>query len=291
MNEKKLTKKLLTFVISVFMGFAGKADAITLTQSVNKTEMAFEDSIKFEITVEWNGPQFAFRFTNPLNPYIDRLRVGRFSSSINSAGKDKDEVTTKKFTYVLEPTSSGLGKIDPIKISYVSWPDSIPGEMITEKVSISIADQILKENSDSSNLWFYLIAGLILAGGGAGVFIAKSKAANTKVPIKTPVDMALEELAKVTSESGSDLKKFQTGVYSLLSDFLKTRYNMNVGGLTQSELEVQISKTSLSVPQKSGIIDWLMQAERDKFGPIEASPGETVRLENDLRKFFENLKV
>lgn len=287
----KLKIRPLLFTALAMLGFALSANAITLTQSVNKTEMAFEDSVQFDVTVEWKGPQFAFRFPHPLNPYIDRLKIGRYSSSISSTGQGKEESTTKKFTYVLEPTSGGKGKIDPITIAYVSWPDSIPGELVTELVMIDIADEVIVAKSSGSILWYFIIGGILLLGGGAGVFIVRNKTAKSKVPVKTPVDAAIEELDNTKAESGSDLKKFQTGIYDLLSNFLKSRYNIDVSGNDEAQLGTTLAKTSLSETQKGSIIKWLVQAERDKFRPIEASPGETVRLENDLRKFFENLKV
>lgn len=291
MNCAKMIKIVLSTAFLLMSITAVNARAITLTQSVDKTEMAFEDSVKFEITVEWNGPQFAYRFPKPLSPYIDRLKVGRYSSSISSTGQKESEVTIKKFTYVLEPTSGGLGLIDPITINYISWPDSIPGELVTEKVTIQIADQIIVKPSETSNIWYYLIGALVIVSGGATFFVLRSRAAKNKIPVKSPVDKALEELSKTKAESGSDLKKFQTGIYNLLSEFLEERYNIEIGGLSETGLAERLSKTSLNEKDKSALVNWLIQAERDKFRPIESSPGETVRLENDLRKFFENLKV
>lgn len=264
--------------------------AVTLSQSIDRTEMAFEDSAKFEITVEWPGTQMAYRFTNPLNPYIDRLKIRRFSSSITSTGTGKDEITTKKFTYVLIPTSSGTGKVDPITISFLTWPDSVAGELITEPVSISIAEQKIVAKSDKLPIWAPIIGAILLLGSGTAFYLARSRAVKSRPPVKTPSQSALDELTKLKAESGNDLKKFQTGVYNILMNFLKSKYDINVSSESEEKIEELLKKARLAEQTQKEIAGWLIRAERDKFRPIDASPGETVRLETELRRFFENVK-
>jgi len=279
----------LAIVFITFAVATGHAGAISLTQSIDKDQMAFEDSAKFEITVEWPGPQFAYRFTNPLNPYFDRLKVGRFSSSVNSTGTGQDEVTTKKFTYVLTPTSSGPGKIDPITISFISWPDSVAGELVTEPVSIIIADQKPAPKSKVLPIWVWITGGMAILGGGAAFYVSKSRAAKRKPVVKSPSEIALEELAGLKTEAGTDLKKFQTGVYNILVKYVNSKYQFNLGGQTEDKLEEIITKIPLNEQQRNSLKGWVIQAERDKYRPLASSPGDTVRLETDLRRFFEEL--
>ncbi|HEX2896432.1 MAG TPA: BatD family protein, partial [candidate division Zixibacteria bacterium] len=271
-------------VLSIFL-ISPIVDAISLSQSIDRTDMAFEDSAKFEITVEWPGAQMAYRFVNPLNPYIDRLKVGRFSSSITSTGTGEDERTTKKFTYVLIPTSSGNGKVDPITISYLTWPDSVAGELITEPVSITIAEQKIVAKSNKLPIWAPIIGGILLLGSGTAFYLARSRAVKSRPPVKTPSQAALDDLTKLKAESGNDLKKFQTGVYNILMTFLKAKYDINVSGESEERIEELLKKAPLAEQTQREIAGWLIKAERDKFRPVEASPGETVRLETELRRF------
>jgi len=73
-------------------------------------------------------------------------------------------------------------------------------------------------------------------------------------------------------------------------NFLKSKYNINVSGETEERIEELLKSVLIAESRQKDIAGWLIRAERDKFRPIEASPGETVRLETELRKFFENLK-
>ncbi len=284
-------RKEIAFVLLFVIGLGvHNAAAISLSQSIDKTEMAFEDSAKFEITVEWQGPQFAYRFVNPLNPYIDRLKIGPFTSSISSVGTGKEEITTKKFTYVLIPTSSGEGKINPITISYITWPDSVSGELVTEPVTMTIGEQVIKAKSGRFPVWIPIIGGLLVVGSGAAIYFLRAKAVKGRPVVKKPSDTALDELAKLKTESGTDFKKFQTGVHHILLNFLRTQHDINLSGQNEEKIEELLAKTSLSEQERAGLKYWLVRAERDKYRPVEAAPGETVRLETELRRFFENVK-
>lgn len=283
-------KTTIPALVSVAVIFSTTASAISLTQSINKTEMAFEDRAVFEISIEWPGQQFAYRFPEPLNPYFDRLKVEKFTSSISSVGQGKDEITTKKFIYVLAPTSGGQGKIDPITINFLTWPDSSAGELVTEQVSIMIAEPKAASKSSNLPLWIPIIGAILLLGSGAAVFISVSKAKKEKIPLKSPGVTALEELSQLKSEAGTDLKRFQTGVYNILSKFMSSKYRLNVSGHTEEKLDEILANSPLSEQHRVIVRNWLVQAERDKFRPVESSPGETLRLETELRRFFETLK-
>lgn len=287
MRTRNIFSVALMLVLSLG---AQRALAISLTQSIDKTEMPFEDSAKFEITVEWLGSQFAYRFINPLNPYIDRLKISRFTSSISSFGTGKDEKTTKKFTYVLVPTSGGKGKIDPITINFITWPDSVSGELVTEPVAMTIGEQIIKPKAGEFPAWISIMGGLLLIGSGATIYFLRAKAIRGRPIVKTPSESALDELSKLKADCGSDLKRFQTGVFNILSSFLRSKHNINLSGLSEEKIEELLSKTNLSQPAQASIRNWLVQAEKDKYRPVEAAPGETVRLETELRRFFENVK-
>jgi len=284
------TAILILVFVFIFLSGIQTVCAISLTQSIDQTEIAFEDSAKFEITVEWQGAQFAYRFVNPLNPYIDRLKVGRFSSSITSTGTGQDEHTTKKFSYVLLPTSSGKGKIDPITISYIAWPDSVSGELITEPVSIIIAEKKVVAQANGLPFWIPIVGGLLLLSSGAAVYVARARAVKGRPVVKSPSELALEELSRLKAEAGTDLKKFQTGVYNILMNFLKSKYHINIGGQSEEKVAELLSTISLPEQRQKDIAGWLTRAERDKFRPVDAPPGETVRLETELRRCFENLK-
>ena len=271
----------------IFLISHATVQAIGLSQSINKTEMKFEDSLVFEIRLEWDGSQFVYLFEGPLNPYFDRLRVSNFSSSINSTGTGDKEKTIKKFSYTLLPTSSGTAKIEPILISFMSMPDSGRGQFLTEPVLINVADPVFVEESESFPLWLLAVGGFLLIGGvSAAFFLIKS---GGKKEVLTPVQIALQELAKVKEDSGTDFKNFQSGVYRLLTKFSKENYQIETTGKYEAEIETAFADTNLDETRQRQIKDWIIRAGEDKFRPAVASVGETVRLENEIRTFLKSI--
>ncbi|MEA3297706.1 MAG: hypothetical protein U9R56_07575 [candidate division Zixibacteria bacterium] len=283
--------KSISCLISLFLLVSlGRADGISISQSLEKTSIAYEDSVEFEIELQWNGPQSAYRFGKPLNLQIDRLKVRGFSSSIASQGSGSDEITTKAFRYMLIPTSSGSAHIEPATIDYITWPDSIPGELVTEGMTVRIAEPKPVEPQDrSTTIWVIVL--IVLTGGVVVgiVLVRRSRNRKSTQPVQTPQERFLEELALVKDESGSDLKKFQTGLYRILAEFLDSRYGITTERLSDEGLARALDESDLAEEIKKKICEYIVKARQDKFRPVTAVPGETVRLEAEIRKLFEEI--
>jgi len=283
--------KYLTLVI-LLGATQGSAQAagITISQSISSSNIAFEDSVLFGIELRWVGPQSAYLFSRTLNPTIDGMVVRGFSSSISSTQSDSGEVTTKKYRYVLAPITSGLGRIDAVTIDYVTWPDSIPGQLVTEPMSVTIA--VPQPPAPPRNWVWALIAGAVVVVFGAvtGVIVLRRRRNREPVtPVKTKAEQLLDGLAALKESAGSDFKAFQTGLYRLLAEFLQERCGIDVEGLSEEQLAAEMEKSDLAVEARDKITGWLARAGRDKFSPVSAGPGETIRLEAEVRALFEKL--
>lgn len=265
------------------------ADDISVSQSIDRADVAFEEKVNFEIRLEWQGGQSAYLFDKPLNPDIENFRVGRFSSAISSTGESPETVTTKIFKYTLIPTSSGIGRINPVTIEYVSWPDSIPGILVTEALLVNIARPVEKDLSDNNSAIFWIIAAVVVIGIIIGGFIWYKKRKPVEI-VKSPVEKLLDGLTILKKEAGSDLKKFQFGVFELIIEFLSSKYRVELKSFTEDALNSALEKTGLNDYEKDKISSYLLKAQADKFMPVASAPGDTNRLESELREFFEKMK-
>ena len=272
------------------LGSVSSVAAIQVSQSLDKNEIAYEDSARLEITIEWEGTQSAYRFERALDPFFDRLKVKAFSSSISSHPSEGIEKTTKTFIYLLVPTSSGTGKIDPITIKYLAMPDSLEGELVTEPMEIVIAERIPVETKGSNHYFWWFLTGAVVLGAGGFIVYWKKKASRPKVPRLSPAESFLEELERVKNESGSDLKKFQSGLHSALADFIGAAFELDFSSVSDEGVAEAFDGTNLNENQKQKIANWFVKARMDKFRPVTSPPGEVVRLENEIRSFFETLK-
>jgi len=280
---------LLTFIMAICAGWSC-AGEIAISQSLDRFNIPFEDSVHFDVVLQWQGPQSSYLFASPLGPSFDRLKVRGFTSSISSTGSGDDEVTTKRFRYTLIPTSAGAVTIDPITVSYISWPDSVPGQLVTEAMTVQIAEPLPPvEEGGGATVWVMVVL-LVVVGGLAALILVKwLKARQSKEIEKTPVQQFLDRLTALKREAGGDLKKFQVGLYESMATFLKARYDIELDRLGDDDMSAALETTDLNDDQKEQIGRWLVQARRDKFRPVVGAPGETIRLETEIRKFFEKL--
>jgi hypothetical protein len=284
-----MIKRVVCFLFIVGMALSAKAEGISVLQSIDKSEIPFEGEAHFEIVIEWNGPQSAYLFDQPLRPLFDRLRAQGFSSSIASTGSGADEITTKRYSYTLKPTQSGTGRIDPIVIMYLVWPDSIPGQLITEVMTVDIAQPVPVAESTGPGVWGIVIIVVVVGavGSAAWWYIRWSSSRKRQPVVKSPAEMFLDGLGALKQETDGDLKRFQTGLYKLLHTFLGAKYGVRNAVNSVSDIVEDLNGTGMLDSHRERISGWLVRAEKEKFSPVSAAPGETLRLEAEIREFFE----
>ncbi len=290
MIKEKLTKnfaKMIATLALIFLFAQGISAEISVSQSLTESEIAFEDTVQFEIIVEWQGSQMSYLFNKPLTPFIDRLKIGKFSSSVSSQMRDGVEYTLKRYNYSLIPTSAGLGLIDSIYINYLKRTDSLPGVVVTEPMKVLIANPVAKIKEDEEiHEWLLFGVALIVIFGIIFLFRWKTNSQSVEIQL-SPQEQFLSELEQVKREASSDMKTFQTQFYATLSKFLVTAYNVNVSLVNIDNLIDELSKAGMSIAEAEQIMKWLKQAEVDKYAPIDHAPGAVVRLESEIRTFFE----
>ena len=185
---------LLFLILSVSIA---DASGIGVSQSIDKTEMAFEDVVVLEIELTWQGSQVSYLFNKPLNPVFNQFKVQRFSSSISSSGKNNDERTTKRMKFTLEPTVSGLATIPVLTIEYLAWPDSIPGELVTEMMTVTVAEPLPVVEAETEGLSVITtITAIVLVLVVAVVVVFVLRRRKPIMVAKLPREDFLESLAR-----------------------------------------------------------------------------------------------
>ncbi|HOD67427.1 MAG TPA: BatD family protein [candidate division Zixibacteria bacterium] len=266
------------------------AEGLSVSQALDKSHLAFEDSAVFTITLSWPGPQFAYRFPEPLDPTFEKLQVTRFETAVASQGTGAEETTHKTFRYTLAPLAPGTGRIAPVTISYVTYPDSIPGEAVTEPMTVAVErPAAAPEDKPRGRWWLWLAGALAAAGAGAAVVIRKARRPAAAPPVKTPADTALEQLDRLHVEAAGDLKKFQAGLYRVLAEFLRARFNIDADVLDDSQLAQAVRGADLRADVRDQLAAWIVTARQDKFRPVAGAPGETVRREAEVREALQKV--
>ena len=284
-----IVRLLALLLIILPSGSPFAAGGISLSQSLDKHEMAFEDSVTLTLSLTWAGPQYAYRFDRPIQPQLESFQIGPFATAISSEGTGDNEITTKTFSYTLLPLDFGRNRIEPITIAYVSYADSISGELISEPMVVEVAKPGPPPEVADRIATEWLIAGglLVLTVIAAFVILRMKKSPLSGETFAGPAEEFLDRLHKLKTESGSDVKRFQTGLYTLLSEYISREYKLATTNKNAEQIGAELEQTDMPKERQHKIMAWLQRAETEKYSPVAASPGETVRLATEIQQYFE----
>ncbi|UCD94625.1 MAG: hypothetical protein JSU69_00825 [Candidatus Zixiibacteriota bacterium] len=289
MRNREITKTALFIFGILLFRFAAPVSAqeISLSGGVDKTDIAFEDSLTLAVEIKWIGDITSYSFGLLPLPETENLQVVGTSSAISSSTEQDQDITTRTFKYTLRPTGSGVGVIEPIVLNYVAWPDSIPGELMTQQFKILIAAPVPSEGEGGLSLIVRMIlAAFIVLAAAVGLVLWKRRAPKAE-PARTAGEKFLEAFEAVKSEAQSDRKLFFTKLYKLLTSYLSEEYKLDVTGKTAKLILEGLNELDIPMERKEKIAAWLENAEREKFAPGGGSPGDVLRLVTEIESFFE----
>lgn len=262
---------------------------ISLSASLDKSDITYEETVELKLEIKWHGDITSYAFEVIPLPKLENLKVLGTSSAISSSVEENHEFTTRSFKYSLQPTGSGVGTIQPIILQCISMPDSIPGELSTQLMKVTIAEPIPPEvESDVSVYLYFVLASLMIAA--VVIVVLKKKNKPDVEPVKSPQDQFSDALAQMKSENQSDRKLFFTKLHSALTDFIKSKYNVETSGRTAEIISADLEKLKISPDEKEKISGWLIRAEKEKYAPFSGEPGDIIRLISELENFFKNIK-
>ncbi|PKK84808.1 MAG: hypothetical protein CVT49_01240 [candidate division Zixibacteria bacterium HGW-Zixibacteria-1] len=290
MNEDKHKYRRIIIILILATALSvtsAAASEISLTGSVNKTDIAFEDSVTLTVEIKWLGDITAYNFQVLPLPTCENLKVAGTSSSISSKTSEGQGITIRTFKYVLRPTQAGVGTIEPVTLDYVHVPDSTTGQLATQQFKVLIAAPLLRGNE--TNLpWFakilILLAALVVVVVVI-IIIVRKKSVRVEPEI-TPGQKFLEELENVKRDFSNDRKQFFTRLHRILVIYLENSHNLNLSGKTTQLMLAEMEPLEMPVVLKEKIGQWLMQADKEKFAPGTGSPGDVVRLATEIDDIF-----
>lgn len=281
-------KKLFILLVASLLVTATANSDISVSQNLSRNKIAFEDSVLFEVKIVWDGHQARYLFEKPLAPTVDRLSVGSVSSSVSSVGVGGSEQTTKTFKFSLHPNASGAGYIAPISISYIIWPDSLPGELHTEAMTVQIAEPLpVSLESDSAIPLWMLVTVILLGGGTAAFFIYRSKTSSSVNDQPDTKEQFLIDLERIKKDAGGDFKRFQNGLWRILREYIRNKVGIDPEKYNDSKLTKVLIDAGIDNGEAGRLAVWYMKARQDKFKPVKTEPGDLVRLETEIRNLFE----
>ncbi|MFQ5499330.1 MAG: hypothetical protein ACE5FH_06630, partial [Candidatus Zixiibacteriota bacterium] len=143
--------------------------------------------------------------------------------------------------------------------------------------------------SGEFGIWWIVAIGVIVLGAGGGAFVFYRRSHRPAETVRLPKDQLLDELTALKKKEGSDPRQFKSGLYGLLSVYLAAAYEVKTDSCADADLRDLLREKGLPEGKSERLADWLIDARRAKFSPSAGAPGEAIRLESEVRSFFETM--
>jgi len=287
--------RLLTIFLTVFFAFGLRGNAqdseISFSAELSKADIKFEETTDLNITVKWWGDKSRYIFEAFPLPETQNLLVQGTSTAISSGTEEGKQYVSRTYKYTFKPTDAGVGAIEPITLKYIEMPDSVPGQLTTQRFQVLIAAPkiVPKEDESTSNL-FFIIGGIILLGAVVVIIIFIRAGNNKPKDIKkSPEETYLDELAEIKKETGTERKLFYSRLYKLLVGYIAEKYEIGTIGRTTQDIAEDLENSDIEIEHKEKLKAWLILADKEKYAPHAGEPGDTIRLTTEMEKYFQDM--
>ena len=281
----------LTVLLIYFFSAEAQESEISLSSKLSKADIKFEETTDLEVTVKWWGDKSRYLFEAFPLPETQNLMVQGTSTAISSGVEEGDTYVSRTYKYTFKPTEDGVGVIEPITLKYIELPDSIPGELSTQRFQVLIAaPKVVPSDKEGISGLLYIIGGLVILGAvGAVIIFIKAGNRGPEEDVRAPEEVFIEKLGEIRKESGTDRKQFFSKLYKLLVGYIGEKHNIETIGRTTRDISDDLEKSEIDISQKEKLGLWLTIADKEKYAPHAGEPGDIIRLTTEMEKHFRNL--
>ena len=268
---------------------ARAAGEIGISAEISSAAIAFEAKDTLTIILTWAGEPFLYQIDDFPIPALEKMEILGSSSSVSSALDSTpaaNEITTRTFRYILQPTDFGTGVVNPLNLTAKNRITGEAHDLKTGRLTIEIAKPAPPPAPQSKKISLYIIIpAIVIIGGGAVVFVMMRRKPR---PEQTPVKLSyLENLREIKKETVSDKKLFYSRLYRLLLAYLEKERGLEVSGKTGAEV-TQIIEGLQDGLEKNNLKLWINLAQNVKYRPDEPSTGDVENTYNAVYRFFED---
>jgi len=253
---------------------------------ISQSSIPLNDSVRLDFRVIARGRHTGIAIMEPPIPEVSNLDIVGSGSS----NQTTQEESIKQYTYFLKPKTIGMAYIEPIRVEYRSIADSSTYELWSKRLSISVTDALIHEETSFS--FAFLLACLLGAIGFVILIIYRKKIAahHPAAPIEDiPLDSAQAaeiELQQIVQEKIDNHTKIDR-IHHVVLHFLR-EYTQSGIGLTGREVVKKLLNQGLTDSRVFDIQDFFDRCDLIKF-----SAGSITRNELDelVIKAREILKI
>ncbi|MFH1699934.1 MAG: hypothetical protein ABIE07_05030 [Candidatus Zixiibacteriota bacterium] len=291
---RKISNKAAIFggiFIMILSGWAYSGN-IGISAEISNGTVAFEQKDTLVIRLTWEGEPSLYQIDNFPMPELDKFQILGSSSTLLATQADSSsnqEVTTRKFVYILEPTDYGTGIIHPLSLNATNAVTGDVQLMQTSQMMVDIAKPIPKEEKEETDntVLLIVIAAVLIIGIGVVTYFYIKRSKQREAEAGFEDRFFVQSMEEIKKDTVADKKLFYSRTYRLLIKYLEKELNLEVSSKTSEEIIANVQKLDDS-ENKTSLIAWLELLQKEKYSPVSPSPGEVEELYQKIFRFFEN---
>lgn len=262
--------------------FSVARELISVTASVDRQTAYIGDLIKYSIKIKYDS-------TVTLTPPAVGANLGGFEVKNYNVAEEvrlDDGSLLQSMDFTIRTFTTGEYVIPPLPVEYM-LPDSTFKYISANPIKIDIKSILADENSDTlqikplkpqaslererSELWFFVILGALLLGGGwtAYYFYRKSRLIPVEyVDPRSEWEIACTDLALLKESdylSEGNLKKFYIELSEIIRKYLGRRFDFLSTDLTTGEIDMILTSMIVDLRFQSETIQFLIHSDLVKF--------------------------
>lgn len=252
---------------------------------ISKSSIPLNDSLRLDFCITCTGNHSSITISEPPIPEVSNLDITGSGSSNETTINE----SIKRYTYFLKPKTIGMAYIEPIRIEYQNLKTPSTQELWSKRLSISVTEAIIHEETSFS---FALVLAILLAiVGGISFMIYKNKIKTHSMDTIqeqesiNPYDQADSDLKQIVQEKIDNKSKIEK-IHHLVLQYFRQQTQSDIG-LPGREVVKVLRRLCLADTRIFDIQDFFDRCDLIKFSGSSITKTEVEELSIKARDILK----
>jgi len=277
---------LIVFCLLFFLGYGEGTSVVdplpvqtdvSLSTCVEPRVVPLNRTLLFTVHISWKGDLDLIEIGEVEEPALSNFDIVGTSSANRVESVPGGARAIKEVTYTLQSKTLGMGYIEPVELTYKDRTTGKMHSLMTQRIGVEVVSPV-PEQGERGSWWIWVVLGVVVGGGGCGVFLLRKKRAGKKAEDeeveRIVEEVYLGELKASVDLKGEEKREAFTILSKLFRKYLSEKYGISALEATTEELLRTLSEEGLDESLLRKCEALLAKADVVKFSGQEASQTE-----------------
>lgn len=240
---------------------------------------------RLSVRLEWLGPADLYQVDEITHPSLTNLTVTGSGSSGRATIENRVQRTIKEYYFDLRPEAMGMAYVEPIKIRYLCYADSVESTLQTQRIELRATEPVFEKEGAST--WLIAIGLLLFLAILTGVYLwyrrqqrlALAEMTDSEEERSSPYEKIYTELRERIdlSEPGQTAEKCEALAKST-REYLQICRDIGSAYMPTADLERELSLSEIDEKEANDLLLILKKCDEVKFAKMDMPISEFENL-------------